>query len=409
MIKVHRVLVSRLVEALGDVFVGGYYADKVIERHFKAHPKWGARDRRQFAEAVYEVTRWWRWYWHLAGLPDVESLDRSLISPGRIWLVWGAYRIDFHGESSGMPECQGLTPEVVERRRNTPVSPAIRASVPDWLHGLASAELGEADWNQLIAALNLPADVFLRANPLKNTRDELAATLDAVDIASSNVPEASDALRLERRQNVFATQAFREGLFEVQDAASQQIVPFLQIQPGQKVIDACAGAGGKTLHMAGLMGNKGRILALDIHDWKLKELRKRAARNQVDIVETRPIDPKTLKRLRGTADRLLLDVPCSGLGVLRRNPDAKWKLSPEEIGRLRVLQAGILTDYSRMVKPGGKMVYATCSLLPGENEFQVEAFLRECGGEWEFEEQRQWRPDREGFDGFFAARLRKRP
>ena len=158
-----------------------------------------------------------------------------------------------------------------------------------------------------------------------------------------------------------------------------------------------------------MKGNKGRILALDIHDWKLKELRKRAARNQVDIVETRPIDPKTLKRLRGTADRLLLDVPCSGLGVLRRNPDAKWKLSPEEIGRLRVLQAGILTDYSRMVKPGGKMVYATCSLLPGENEFQVEAFLRECGGEWELEEQRQWRPDREGFDGFFAARLRKRP
>ena len=154
------------------------------------------------------------------------------------------------------------------------------------------------------------------------------------------------------------------------------------------------------------MGNKGKIIAMDIHQWKLDELRKRSTRGGIDIIETRLIDDaKSIKRLHNMADRVLLDVPCSGLGVLRRNPDAKWKLTLAELDRLRTLQAQLLEDYSRMVKPGGKLVYATCSVLPSENEKQVEAFLAAHADEWALEEQKKMLPHKQGFDGFYAARL----
>jgi 16S rRNA (cytosine967-C5)-methyltransferase len=157
--------------------------------------------------------------------------------------------------------------------------------------------------------------------------------------------------------------------------------------------------------MAAMMKNKGKILALDIHDWKLKELKGRASRDGVDIIETRLIDSqKVIKRLAGTADRVLLDVPCSGLGVLKRNPDSKWQLSPEEIDRLHKLQKEILQGYSGMTKAGGKLIYATCSILPSENEKQIEWFL-DKNPTWTCEEQLRIDPDQEDSDGFFAARL----
>jgi 16S rRNA (cytosine967-C5)-methyltransferase len=175
------------------------------------------------------------------------------------------------------------------------------------------------------------------------------------------------------------------------------------------VIDACAGAGGKSLHIAALLKNKGTVISMDIHEWKLKELRTRAARGGVDVIEARVIESgKTIKRLEATADRVLLDVPCSGLGVVRRNPDTKWKLTLEEVTRLQRLQAEILNDYSKMTKPGGLLVYATCSILPGENERQVEKFLASHGEEWTLEEQLRVDPDQQRGDGFFAARLRRK-
>jgi 16S rRNA (cytosine967-C5)-methyltransferase len=156
------------------------------------------------------------------------------------------------------------------------------------------------------------------------------------------------------------------------------------------------------------MRNKGKIIAMDVHDWKLQELKTRARRNGVDIVETRVIDStKAVKRLAESADRVLLDVPCSGLGVLRRNPDAKWKLNREEITRLRTLQSEILGSYSQMVKKGGQLVYATCSVLPSENEKQVQAFLAAKGAQWNLVKELHLRPDRQGYDGFYAALLKR--
>jgi 16S rRNA (cytosine967-C5)-methyltransferase len=194
-------------------------------------------------------------------------------------------------------------------------------------------------------------------------------------------------------------------MLEVQDAGSQCIAPFLKASPGMRVIDACAGAGGKSLHLAALMENKGSIISMDTEAWKLEELRKRARRNGVHIIQARPIESsKTIKRLHGTADRLLLDVPCSGLGTLRRNPDAKWKLSLDFLDKVRTTQAEILRSYSKMLRPGGQMVYATCSILPSENERQVERFLSE-NPNFKLLEDRKILPSEHGFDGFYMARL----
>ena len=173
------------------------------------------------------------------------------------------------------------------------------------------------------------------------------------------------------------------------------------------VVDACAGAGGKSLHLAALMENRGRLLSLDIHDWKLTELKRRARRAGVTNLEPRPItSSKVTKRLTEKADRVLLDVPCSGLGVLRRNPDAKWKLYPDAIDRVVQEQADILARYSRMVRPGGKLVYATCSVLPRENGDRVRHFLdSEAGSGWVLEHEHSYLPQRDGYDGFYVSRL----
>lgn len=212
---------------------------------------------------------------------------------------------------------------------------------------------------------------------------------------------------MKKRGNVFQIDLFKNGFFEIQDAGSQTIAPFLQVESGMRVIDACAGAGGKSLHLATLMGNKGRVISLDTEGWKLDELQRRARRNGLFNIETRVIDTtKVIKRLHESADRVLLDVPCSGLGVLRRNPDAKWKLQPEFLDEIRVTQASILENYAKMAKVGGKVVYATCSILPSENENQVKAFL-EKNKNFRWLDERKITPATEGFDGFYMALLER--
>jgi 16S rRNA C967 or C1407 C5-methylase (RsmB/RsmF family) len=228
------------------------------------------------------------------------------------------------------------------------------------------------------------------------------------ELIEAEAPAAfPDALILQERQNIFTRQQFRDGLFEVQDAGSQLIAPFLDPQPGMRVIDACAGAGGKTLHLAALMKDKGRIIAMDTEAFKLDELKKRARRaGASNNIETRVIDSsKVIKRLEDSADRVLLDVPCSGLGVLRRNPDAKWKLSTAFIDEVKVTQQQVLSQYSSMLKKGGLLVYSTCSILPSENEEQVKAFIT-SHPQFEMLEQKTLYPS-EGFDGFYMARLKR--
>jgi 16S rRNA (cytosine967-C5)-methyltransferase len=265
-------------------------------------------------------------------------------------------------------------------------------------------------WEKELDTLNQEAEVVLRVNTLKTTREGLMNRLAEDGIDTYTPTGYKDALVLAKRQNVFRNAAFKEGLFEVQDASSQVVAAALDVQPGMRVIDACAGAGGKALHLAALMENKGRILAMDTEAWKLQNAKLRARRDGVSIIEPKAIEGnKTIKRLKESADRLLLDVPCSGLGVLKRNPDTKWKLTPESIEKVQKIQEEILQNYPSMLKPGGIMVYATCSILPTENEMQIAKFLAsEKGKDFELIEDKKVLAQESGFDGFYIAKLRKK-
>ncbi len=396
-------LVRVVAEALQAIFLGNQYADRVVERVLRQNPKAGGRDRAFVAETTYEIVRYYRLYSALLGVePKTDE---------HFWQLVGIHLLLHTGNEDvlRLSEMRHLRPDDIRQRAAAlRQQRPFRESIPDWLDALGQQQLGER-WDETLAWLNRPAEVALRTNRLKITRDALQKRLREEGIETR--PHGSaDALVLLRRQNVFASKAFREGLFEVQDYSSQQVVPLLDVQPGMRVVDACAGGGGKTLHLATLMQGKGTLIALDTLAWKLAELRKRARRAGVHNVETRVIDnSKTIKRLYHSADRLLLDVPCSGLGVLRRNPDSKWKLSPEFIENLRRVQQNILRQYCQIARPGGLIVYATCSLLPAENHEQVRAFLASPQGKsFEFCTEKTIWPQDEGFDGFYMALLKRK-
>jgi 16S rRNA (cytosine967-C5)-methyltransferase len=394
--KIYRNLAEAVVLALAAIFSEKKYADKVIEKVLKSNPKWGARDRRFIAETIYDIVRWHRLFKEIA-----EAQDDDFWKLLGVWCLWNNTEFPDWEEFDGISrkKIEANYEQVKEIRK-------IRASIPDWLDELGEKELGSA-WGDELAALNEEAKVVLRVNTLKTSRTDLQSVLQEENIVTSAPAGFPDALIVAERQNIFTRQAFKDGLFEVQDAGSQLIAPFLKAEPGMRVIDACAGGGGKTLHLAALMKNKGRVIAMDTEAWKLEELKKRARRAGVSNIEARVIESsKTVKRLEGSADRLLLDVPCSGLGVLKRNPDAKWKLSVDFIDQVKVLQQQLLNNYSIMVKPGGMIVYSTCSVLPSENEKQVEKFLEMQKGNFLLEEQK-WILPSEGFDGFFMARVKR--
>lgn len=388
--------VNAVVKALEEIFDNNHYADKVIEKVLRSNPKWGARDRAFIAESVYEIVRWKRL---------IEKL-----SPSNDYYHWfGTYWVLHDRVLPDWREFKGINGEKIRQHRSKIADRAVLQSIPDWLDEMGAAQLGD-NWEQELASLNEQAQVVLRANTLKIQRTELKNKLEELEVKAYIPKEYPDALVLLKRKNVFRTPLFKEGLFEVQDASSQMVAAALEVEPGMRVIDACSGAGGKALHLAALMQNKGRILAMDTEAWKLKNAKLRARRAGISIMETKAIESsKTIKRLRESADRLLLDVPCSGLGVLKRNPDTKWKLSTASIAKVEALQKEILFQYPSMLKPGGILVYATCSILPSENHKQVEAFLSsENGQKFELIEETQVLSHESGFDGFYIAKMRKK-
>lgn len=387
--------VQGVVDAIDEIFSQNRYSDKVIEKTFKANPKWGARDRAFVAESVYEMVRWWRLIREVSPSDDIYELF------GTYWVLQGNQLPEWEEFSRiDSTEIKDRISQIKER--------AMLQSIPDWLDTLGEQELGEK-WDKEIDTLNQTAQVVLRVNTIKITREALMNRLEQEGINTYAPKGYKDALILEKRQNIFKSPAFREGLFEVQDASSQLVAAALDAEPGMRVIDACAGAGGKSLHLAALMQNKGRILSMDLKAWKLQNTKLRARRNGISIIETKEIEgSKTIKRLKETADRLLLDVPCSGLGVLKRNPDTKWKLSPETIEQVKQIQQEILGSYHTMLKPGGIMVYATCSILPSENQDQVAKFLAsESGKNFELLSEQRVLAQESGFDGFYIAKIRK--
>lgn len=399
--RLHRNLVFAIIDGLNLIFNENEYADKVVQKLLKRDKRWGARDRAFIAETTYEMVRWKRLYQEIA--ETGEPFTRKDL--WRMFAVWATLRgislPDWNQiEDTPQRKIKGRFDELSKIRK-------YRESVPDWLDALGTTELGEKIWEEELTFLNKTADVILRVNTLKTDLLTAKNALADEGIESETIKQYPNALKLTERANVFSTEAFKKGLFEVQDASSQIVAEFLDVKPGMRVIDACAGAGGKTLHLATLMENKGAVVALDIYENKLTELKRRARRNGAHNIETRHISStKVIKKLHGKADRVLIDAPCSGLGVLRRNPDAKWKLKPEFLDEIRQTQQQILSDYTKMVKPGGKVVYATCSILPSENEKQVEAFLNsEADTGFKLEKQLHLMPSIHGYDGFYMALL----
>ena len=400
--KLHRNLVDAVIEGLGFIFTENQYADKVVEKLLKKDKRWGARDRAFVAETIYDIVRWKRLYTEIAEVYEPFTIHNLR----RLFAVWatlkGVVLPDWgnYFEDTPTRRIKGKFDELSKIRK-------YRESVPDWLDSLGEQELGEALWTDELHSLNSLAPVVLRVNTLKISRDRLQQLLREEGVESYPLQQYHDALQLVERSNIFKSQSFKDGLFEVQDASSQKVAPFMQIDNSVKrIIDTCAGAGGKTLHLATLLQNKGQIIAMDIYEQKLQELKRRARRNGAFNIETKPIDPKQLKRMQGSADRVLIDAPCSGLGVLRRNPDAKWKLQPEFLDQIRATQQEILQQYSKLLKKGGKLVYATCSVLPSENHQQVATFLAsEAGKDFKLEAEEVIFAHQSGYDGFYMARL----
>jgi 16S rRNA (cytosine967-C5)-methyltransferase len=402
--RLHRNLVYTTIDSLNAIFNEGEYADKVVARALKKDKRWGSSDRKFVAETIYEIVRWKRLYAEIAEVKEPYNRD-DLWRMFAVWAVLRGYPIPDWRQLEGTPQrkIKGRFDELSKIRK-------YRESIPDWMDELGVKELGEALWTKEIAAQNQQAQVILRVNTLKTTKEKLRAILMDLDIASDFLKDQPDALVLKERVNVFLTDAFKQGLFEVQDASSQLVAPFLDVQPGMRVVDTCAGAGGKTLHMASLMQNKGQLIAMDLYESKLKQLKLRAKRNGAFNIEYRIIDStKVIKKLYDKADRVLIDAPCSGIGVLKRNPDSKWKLQSEFIDNIRKVQAEVLESYSRIVKPGGKLVYATCSVLPSENQDQVTHFLTtENGKNFTFVKEQKILASESGFDGFYMALLERK-
>lgn len=393
--KLHKSLVAAVTNTLQRIFDEGVYADKAVEMVLKQNKRWGSRDRRFIAETTYEMVRWWRLIIKSA---DMEN-DR-IYNYDKLFAVWFIIR-DL--ELPQWDEFLVDREKVLKNYLNLKQIRKYRESIPDWLDELGKEELGEQVWEKELHELNKEAKVVLRVNTLKTTIGELQKKLEEEQIETERSVFYPDALILKKRKNLHSLKEYKSGLFEIQDASSQLIAPFLEVKPGITVIDACAGAGGKSLHIAAFMENKGKIISMDVEERKLKELQRRADRAGAGMIIPQLINGQSIGKLKNCADRLLLDVPCSGLGVIRRNPDAKWKLNPEFIEQIKITQQEIIKNYSQMLRPGGIMVYATCSILPGENQDQVYNFLKGNKG-FEFIEDKKIMPC-DGFDGFYMAKI----
>ena len=282
--RLHRNLVYTTIDALNAIFNEGEYADKVVARSLKKDKRWGSSDRKFVAETIYEIVRWKRLYSEIAEVKEPFDRDK-LWRIFSVWAVLRGYPIPDWRQLEGTPErkIKGRFDELSKIR-------TLKESIPDWMDELGVKELGEKVWAKEIAAQNQPAKVILRTNTLKTTKEQLRAILMDLNIETDYLEEQPDALVLRERANVFLTDAFKDGFFEVQDANSQLVAAFLDVKPGMRVVDTCAGAGGKTLHMAALMENKGQLIAMDLYESKLNQLKLRAKRDGAFNIEYRIID-----------------------------------------------------------------------------------------------------------------------
>ena len=392
--KLHRHLCASTLELAKSVLVNHRVADHELAAAFDENPKWGKRDRSFVAETLFETTRWRR---VLSFLVDSEETN-SLITAQ--WILMGYELPDWH-EYNGLPR-----EEILTRQELIPDQPrAVRQSIPDWLDKLGESELGE-QWEPQLTALNEKPSVFLRVNTLLATVDEVREWLAENNVETTTLVDYPHALALPPGK-VIPKSLRLDGRIEIQDPSSQSIAPLLDPQPEQRIIDACSGAGGKALHLAALSNNQARIYAMDVEPKKLSQLQYRAKRARATSIVPKPIIETTPTDFENIADALIIDSPCSGLGTLKRQPDLKWRLKPAAIDRVRSIQAQLLVEYPKMLKSGGKLLYATCSILPSENQNQITRLMEKHPGKFRLISQNNLLPSETGHDGFHASLLEK--
>ncbi len=393
-------------------------ADGTLSRYFRDHPKLGSRERGVIAEGVYGLLRNKAVYTNFAESGNGPTMRRMTLLG-----LADAVGVDALGGLSE-EETQWLT-RVMQIDRNTlPV--ALRANLPQWLFDKLVARDGEAATLELAEALNRPAPLDLRVNAIKATRDDVIASLATAPILCEPTPYAALGIRVVKKPALQNLPLFKNGSIEVQDEGSQLLSQIVGARRGEMVVDFCAGAGGKTLALGAMMRNTGRLYAFDVSEKRLGKLKPRLARSGLSNVHPVQIaheNDAKIKRLAGKIDRVLVDAPCSGLGTLRRNPDVKWRQTEQSITELNVKQNAILSGAARLVKPGGRLVYATCSILDEENEAIVAQFMsthddfdlvpmKDVFAEQkialEMQDYLKLFPHRHQTDGFFAAVLERK-
>ena len=411
-------IVAKTEEVLRDILRFTAPADVTLSRFFKDNPRFGGRERGVIAEAVYAVLRNKSFFTDFASGGNTPSMRRLAL----LGLA----------ETAGIDTIGGLTEDeahfltrIQEVDRNLLPGP-IRANLPQWLYEKFVKQFGEQEALELAAVLNTPAPLDLRVNSIKAERDDVIAKLAEAPIIAEPMAYAPLGLRVLKKPALQNLELFKQGAIEVQDEGSQVLSQIVGARRGEMVVDFCAGAGGKTLALGAAMRNTGRLYAFDVSEKRLSKLKPRMARSGLSNVHPVLIaherDAK-VKRLAGKIDRVLVDAPCSGLGTLRRNPDVKWRQLPGAVGEMQEKQASILDGAARLVKGGGRLVYATCSLLTEENDFIVEQFLAshpdfdlvpmhkvlaEQKIELEMGDYLKLLPHKHQTDGFFAAVMERK-
>jgi 16S rRNA (cytosine967-C5)-methyltransferase len=413
-------LLNLTTELLRSVLKLDAPADGLVSMFFRKHRDLGVRERHTLAETTYAVLRQRLLFQHLAAagkFNEKGAPERRLAI-----LAWQGNEAFLRGALTAQEQSWLADVQKIDR---TALPEKLRHNLPDWLANPLRESLGEGFW-PLVEELARPAPLDLRVNALKAKRDEVQVALAEAGITAEPTPYAPWGLRIQGKPALSKLPLFTQGLVEVQDEGSQLLAALVDAKRGEMVVDFCAGAGGKTLALGAAMRNTGRLYAFDVSGHRLESLKPRLARSGLSNVHPAQIAHERddrIKRLAGKIDRVLVDAPCSGLGTLRRNPDLKWRHSPKALEELQAKQSAILAGAARLLKPGGRLVYATCSLLPQENERVAEAFSAQHGAEFEPVDAavvleaarigepaalvagpylRLW-PHRHHTDGFFAA------
>lgn len=376
----HAAQIQATIDLLQESIDSGYPADRLMANYFRARRYIGSKDKAAISTYFYQVLR------SRLSVEYLLSQTGLAISPTLMLAVMLHFEAqDLNQVFTGQQhQPRRLTLEETERLHSVSTNllsdapENVRMNVPEWLHSSLQSALGDRYVDEM-DAVNQRAQTDIRVNTLKGTRDDLQAALEKIGFEASATSYSAWGLRFATRVPLFNTTLFKQGFFEIQDEGSQLLAQVTGVKSGQKVVDFCAGAGGKTLAMAAMMNNKGVIYACDVHSKRLEETKKRAKRAGAHNIRVQALSTehdKWVKQHSGTIDVVLIDAPCSGTGTWRRSPDSRWNLSAKRLADLLMLQASILQSAARLVKPGGRLLYATCSLLNEENQDQVDQFLQ---------------------------------